>query len=1534
MNKQWKQALNRLASFTLALFMCLGLMPFGFLAHVGVSLREAWANPQVPVASQRIEPPALNWGQGALGSPYTFQVAWDWITGPNPVVGLPNPSTGIGQQAVNTFNNLNHQPAGFDLRWRNISTGEAFQTGITGNRIYNYEHTWPTTAITAPGVANNTPAVGNPGIPMFHPFTNMTLAPASFHAFTVVPFHYHLTRNETVVAGVVTNVNYGTNRVWPTVPTAESLFLTDISVELSQGNNGGIQVTWQNPTIAGQTVFSGYRLQVLNANTGNQVHSVDVNVNTPGVTTGANWSFEVTHQAINPGVGFNVRVIPLVGGNPILQLLPGGQRNQAVSTFPAGTLGVAQTDPISFTFSGRDFINTEPFVLPVHLRLDPHGAGHIALSWGMPTSNVRNIQIWQANVDPENRERPNPQVDILIQSASGPNLSMSSVVLPQPTTSPVWFMVYIETNLGTTAAPNWVRLPTNWIRWDSALNDFESWAPTIFQVTGTDAPSLNVTWRAFSRYLFENEALANFPINRLLDGRQFVVDNDLFFDVYISDSLANINNENLERAYRLNASQLTLPADITGTADRYPTWAYTNEFLHFVDSSNVRRPISEVYPDGNVVMYVRIQGVRTIENPVFYSDFSLGSGFIPPTDALLMTPQMVPVRIAEQGGEQLITNNAMTIEWNLSWFEVFDSATGRWHDTIGVNSAGGPLLFGAAAEAAAHRERLWMHTTETARPAVEAAVAAILALSNSTQSVIPVRFMDVSNPAITYEIHVTPTAAMGDQPPFLTYFRQINEAGNWTDIQRGTAVPNTPNRLRHQITGLAPNTNYTIFLRPVDPRVSEAQRRSWYPMFTSGTTLITRPGLDVQPTVPILEVVEWTDTAVRLRWNGSPEFTYQMRVSDQLSDFSEGGELIDSAYISEHGVINGDHIYLWVQGLFPETTFHFWIRAIAQGTSGINYSQWSNPVSATTLPAMPPQVPSGITMAQQATLTAWNQANGTTLRHGDPEHADRLLLEFNRIFADLHNPTPGPAQTGHTVANGLGADAEASWLVSEYILGRYLTQFEGLQPNTRHFVRVRSVLTITRGTGSGVLSGLTRSYSYIMQVSPHENFLDYIEITLPSLVGEPAPGQLIRIMSDWSVVNSFFTGQNDDEFDANINPDLFPLPDQDWEYTFIAPGTLRKRIRGNAIGSDGNRDNQVDQRFISRLVTNRTFNWEADLSQWGPFPLLRRELEIPFGVLQAFDERQINFTIDAGNMSVTIPYGALITPQVLAMPGLGHYTSVVLSLDQTTPPTTERYGVLYTNPHQLSVTFTQDINSVTVEEFMRPIHVTMDMPSGHNAGHANISGYEHNPNSGGWQRVASDTSGILATPTIPTVGMPRTGVDFSTRRAGSYSVFSTPAAVGFEGQNVGAMHRVNTHLHITDMPVFDENLPIHPNQFNQLVAAVALDQSTVAMNAPLPANLHQSLGRSGMLVPGNTVSREDGIAALVRLFEVRNGSAVPFYPAPGQSSFADMASVSPANSTSLRRGEALGFITGMSVNPSGVMTFGDVFHGLDVILNN
>ncbi|MCL1925455.1 MAG: hypothetical protein FWF50_07720 [Defluviitaleaceae bacterium] len=1351
---------------------------------------------------------------------------------------------------------------------------EIFTRNATVNGSFNYTMPWQTIPVAVENVN-----VQN--LSADFPFNVPAGSQGSIHSFQIIPFHYHYQIIGTNAAG-------GPMWGWVRAPFApasppathpQTLFMTDINVDV-ENIGGNMVVIWDNPTFDGEQVFPRFQLQygVYGQTTTFPARIIDSSM--WQVLPGNRLSFTIPATNLVPGTRYSVSVLPL---------------GQVGTTFPNNvsvTLfgGTQHLVPIART-PGRIYYNND-FYLHPYLSVRAEGANYLLANWAPlipnPPLTVSRVELWSAT-DP-------------IDLATVPPIGTSRVLLTLPDTqtthtvrTPIptmetWFVVIYHMSDGST-------MRTNVVHFHPSLVGFTPYSPRILYGSYEGTPpniSLDLTWEAFTRPPYT--AAEQGQTTPLPGFGNVYIDRNLNYTVWITDELELLTPESL-----LTLPPVTIlePTDLPNprretlrTAPLVQNYVFDHTFTQYVNRTGTINPLTD-----NRVFYIAIQATRTEGTELERSQIAFYAIFIPPSADLTVIPPMVPVRTYDVG------ETTITIEWNQAWWEVHNPSNNGWYNIIGNNN--GTPVFGEPALVHPH-VILWGEDFVVApSPLIaEARIRDALTTIGLNPALMPIRFRDFRNdPTRSYEINVVTQAAMAEYGTYEEYVRSIiNNPSVWQNINQGTEVPNTPTR-RHQITGLLQNTAYFIFFRPVNQHGT-----AHYPTFTTGTTIAVTPPLVPDLTVPILEVIpaETTDHSISLRFNGSFALEYELFHSTLLADFPEGGGsvAVTNEFIRENGREQDGFIYITIPNLFPGTWYHFWMRA----RYGTQTSIWSNPVSERTRDLAPPQAPTSIIRASATSLAAINTEHGLELSHAA---ANRLILELGRIFSDQQTNN-APITTDYTSNNEY-----TTWHPRTSHRVTYVVNFDNLVPNRRYYTRARTVLTVSR-QGDEVI----RDYSYIWQLANNPEFLDAIEIIVPSLVGEPTPGEILRIQSDWSITFPFFTGQDDSEFDSDTNPDLFPLPDQDFYFIGPNPGndfTLTYRIRGNQIGADGNRDNQVNERFISRLVTNRTFNFEIDMSSWqGPNPIHNRTVQIPFGVIEAFDERQINLTIDAGNLTLTIPYRSIINDEVRRMPGLNRFSTVELTLATGNIPQIEQVPSLISTPHTLTASVIEGNNTVNITQFARELRLEMNLPNSHAQNNA-VAGYLNHRNTGGWARQNSETN--------------RDTVSFRTRHAGSYAVISRlPAAVTAGAATAAHMAVVTSILSITDLTNYNELAPVHPNQFNQIVSAAASRSQTVAMNQPLSQATFTSLGRSGMLVSGNSVSRADGIASLVRLLEVRTGSEVAFFPTLAESSFSDMGAVPSNLQRNLLKAESLGFIRGNTVNPEANFTFGDLMYILYIVL--
>jgi len=1529
-----KHLIKKLLAVALTLIIAIGIIP----------PVEVLANPQNPVHTPRpggIFRPLLPIDQ--TRGMYRFELNWVWgaaLVNRTPMSG----PGGAGPGGI-------HDPLYFDIEWRNATVPEPFiHTPGDGLVRRDPRQTVDPTSVGAGALArvNHT-----------YEFSG-ALRSGSIYSFRVVPWHTHTIQLNTDPPSV---------RIDTVAPSPadmeENLFLTDISVDLTRGEMGGMLITWDNPLFDGNQVFDAYRIyfrQVPDVGTmPGWTPGTTVTPESPGlVRTDANrtWSFEFVHAGLQVGAVYDVRVVPMVGAAAVRQE-PGTTNNFAPATININ--GVVR----NFAFSGREFIGTG-FSLPPHLSVTRVGQ-NLRLNWSTPvTGTVLETQIWMLKSPPPPNfqdiglDRGNAQLIHTIMGVEAGSVTSHLVPLAMIEDLPVWFAVAFRIEPPVPSPPDYTVfwMWTNYVDYDPEIDDFAPYAPTIRSIGVNNPPSLDIQWRAFTRPIFGGDEAyrdagftpvgPNFVSAMDDSGREYIIDDNLVFYIYITDSIEFLDNPSLPHVGRVLGRDMAperIPV-VDGPPQLFD-WFYSDNFSRYVRSDDVM----EADMVGNKVYYIRIVARRPILTGGITgdheSDPSYGAAFIPPTDYMHLIPHMVPVRVKlDDEGIQLIDDDSITIEWNTEWFEVFDIETNIWYDVVATRE-NGEVVFGRAAEneSPARRRRLW--DEDDFRPLE----TANLTLANEyIQRMfgpnVPVRLVNTEPSNISnHLVHVVQYDEMaaafpGAVDPYAMYLRSIRGAndgpptpGMWRPIGMGSSRDGSDIRYSARIGSLSQNTSYVIFFWPENENESN-QYHSYHPSYTTGTTTDDRDILDIQPPVPVLRVERHpiegitagtTDTSITLSWNGSFELAYQLRFTELMVDFENnaGGEIIIdfNSNLESYGIVyrNG-RLYMVVDGLFPETLYHFRIQARAQGVAGFNYSNWSNPVSERTLGIAPPQEPSGLRIASSMSLSAYNTENSTEHRTGEP---DQLIVEWNRIFADINNQhPPDAAQDGYDTDPGV-TSYDATWLDSPSLLSTYMAKFMELIPNRRYHIRVWTVLTVTRGDGP---RGIVRSYSYRMQLSSSPDFDDYIQIIIPSL--DPphnspnVTGQMLRRESLEYHYRSFFSGQTDDEYDGFVNPDLFPLPDRDWELSYDrGSSTLTFRFRSNQIDETGARDHNVDQRFISRLVQQRVFTYRLDLSTYNTRPVQNAVVEMPFSIMRAFHERQISLEVTHGNARVTFTPGSLATAEARSLTNLGPETTtrlIINSADENTPALA--FGNSYvSDPRRISAEVSTPQRTINFDQFAQPIQLAFTPQSQAAMLEQNVGMFTATPLTGGWQRVASNHS--------PTTGE----LSLSTRRAGSFAAIgqAAPAQTMPMHPSRDAFTRVNSSIAINDMQSFNPYEQVSGLAFNNMVAAIAMGRDSVNMNAQMTQTDAMSLARARMFVAQPVVTREAGVAALVTLYERRVGQTVQTGSTPRP---ADLASASSsANQLALLKAAELGFIEG-NARPAEALTMGDFMSMLDIII--
>lgn len=790
-----------------------------------------------------------------------------------------------------------------------------------------------------------------------------------------------------------------------------------------------------------------------------------------------------------------------------------------------------------------------------------------------------------------------------------------------------------------------------------------------------------------------------------------------------------------------------------------------------------------------------------------------------------------------------------------------------------------------------------------------------------------------------YEIHVVPYMTVrqflggaGQPDGFEGYMRYIR--GNevyWESIGRPTI---TNGRVYHKAENLSENTPYVIFIRPY-VLVGGSRIPAWYPTFVIGTTVLTPDRTTPAPTTPVLfEVPRYTTrNRVAARWRVQSDMLYTINVSHFFPDYHAGGTSIPLTWaqisaaldgevveIEEPGALldvqihNGEqYFHLRILERFPDTNYYIWAFAFGVNEAGVvesGPSNPSNPVEIRTLDIEPPPPPRSFGRAPQNLLNMFNRYNETEYRADEPE---ALNILWRRIFADLRD---GMGNLTERAEAGAGdgnvrplnlpniSDTEAYAAI-------HVLRFEGLVANRRYYARARTILTVQRG-GPDI-------YSYEVQLADNDDFLDAVTFIIPPLIAE-SPINTRRATSEWAYAE-MDTGTTDDEFDGVHLPDQYPLPERDWEITYDPlTQTLTWRFRTNHRDADGRLDQNVDQRFITRLIQERVFTFTADLSTHQGMPVSNREVILPKSISRAFDERRITFKILAGDKSIAILPGAFNTAQTRALQvGIGSYYRIALNMAESGFPPVATNTDFATFPTRLTVSVITPQRTVNLDTFARPIEIVLQVeqhigPDGLRTGLFTV-----NPATASWK----DTQGrfSFAENTISSA------IQAPTTFAG---IARNAPLIETQHPSNAAMKRVTTRMTITDMTTFTPNREVTANKFNNIVNALAANRTTVTLGATLPATATRSLTNARLLAPQN-LTREAAIDIMVRLYENRTRQVL--MPMSAGASIPGLQNATPALHRNLRIAADIGFILG-PLEPYGRLTMGELMGMVDIIIQD
>jgi hypothetical protein len=1370
---------------------------------------------------------------------------------------------------------------------------------------------------------------------------DLALERGSMYVFRVAPSHVHTYINSD-------GTDYKKDAPMDnSMPESTAAYLTDIFIE-AQGSGNKLTVTWDSPVLDGKEIFNGYRIYYTLA--GSKIMEI------PGtpfsyipadskdlIRYGGKLKYTIEDNNLKIGKFYAVKVEPMIDDKVVRQ----------------------QKDPMYISVGGveyklyfrnwrtNEYRTNDAYISP-SLAVLPDGQNYVKILWESIQTSIQNIESVEIFCADDAKMSLSKRLIGSLSGSAARNVNFWQAIRPDRVTYYQILIKYRESNNSP------VEMYSEIAWFDPAYNEFTPYKPTILKLTddGNTPPVMNVTWQAFLREAYNDAELAFID----KDYGNLYVDRNVYYDIYVTDDIRNFDNPlfNDKAIVTVNASADNVILKPYPSQNKmYPSFSVnlTEYYTKSPDGAVIRQTLKD-----NTVYYVKIAAVRDPggqkSKPAVASHYITVSGAIA-TNPLMMTKPPLRVK-TDASGIEWITQDTITMEWDTVYYEAYNNDDKSWYSLIGVNAAGN-IVFGEDAEKLMDSNRI-LRLYETQYRGGEDSIRRALASLGVDADTLPIRLINLPTSSDTnelntqYEIHTVSYETVLDAGGYDKYMQKLlaSDADKyWTTIQPTGKAP----RLEFEVTqedypktgALLRNTAYLIYFRPYF--MLEEKKTAFYPTYLLATTQDVYPPINIVPIVPNLEEAGHTDTNITIRWRYTPNLTYEIMYAENL-DNPDKGILIPWETIIENGGLRTEdgtvYMYCTIPDLFPYMYYEIWIRAIADNTTAFAatfadtkddnrlISAWSNPINVKTDDIPPPKPPYGLGVADMEHVNIYNRENDLKLT---PVGETYLIMEWMREKNDTSAEEIVASQEGATINT-----ERAEYLPHPGLGEMMMVMFKELSPNRQYYIRAKTTLTMTK------INGITnREFSYTIQLSESSEFLESIEIIVPPLpLGTDAP-YFRQHDSEWSAVVHYYTAHSESEYDGEDNPLLYPLPDRDYEIIYNKEtSNLTFRFRTDKIDRRGNHDNQVDQRFVSRLIQKKIYVYTVDLSRHFYLPVKSRTLDLPYSILTAFEERKISLKLTAGNLSVTFEPGALRTETRLATNDFGLNSHVLISLSEPLEAprlgNKQNYAV---KPQKLEIMLSTPMGKTRLKDTIKPILIELrpDYPLFQYPSH--IGAYVFDIDTNGWDMmdyVQSADSNTLSA---------------KMKHIATYAAIASdaPAVAPNNGGRISdpvlrrAMAYVTKQVRITDLDMLLPESIVSESQINQLICAIALKKSEIQLQAALDAADESELRKSDLLVVSSPVTRQEGLAAMVRLYELKTGRPVGDYKTLEQTPFEDIKLADEQYREDLLKAAHIGMLNFINewrsgyessesfnqiytFNPKSYMTMGELFLSMNMVIRS
>lgn len=702
---------------------------------------------------------------------------------------------------------------------------------------------------------------------------------------------------------------------------------------------------------------------------------------------------------------------------------------------------------------------------------------------------------------------------------------------------------------------------------------------------------------------------------------------------------------------------------------------------------------------------------------------------------------------------------------------------------------------------------------------------------------------------------------------------------NWldiTDVLTDTTVEGVSGKLLnithdYRSQELEANTAYVVLISAAR-KIDGDWKYSTVPSYILATTKTDHKSELETPKTPRLynyTKQDVKDTEVTVRWIYNKNFDYEL-VYSRLDD-PENAEKWEFTEEDKKTFVDGGEAYVTISGLLPETTYNFWIRATQKAelvTEGApKVSDWSTPVTSTTLTISNPLPPSGLGLADYKSiqeagkdfkpsgeeyLTVEWMRNASDLNNKD----EKMTYEYVVEFADNPEFLDATVVTVSDSAAKMAEKTDKHDTVTVEFLSKNMVRFNGLRANMPYYIKVKTVLTYKNED---------------KEIVKESEYTSYVRLITNKSSGEYDGGDNENVVTyDKPIKETYTNGV--------------------WTYELQDVATITSSI--------------INKSEYFYTITMKHYKNKNDAQV--------RRIKMPKMIMDTLINRGMALKVETNIGIYEIPATALKN----YVKSYEAKDTLQIDFTRTSQADIASYGrsypEVYTSGEKIEVTLLGKKKKTTVnklDDYMR-IKLKLDIVGSYN--YSNFYTYQYNYSAGSWVKynniIETQDSSYLSFATV------NTGLNAiyekkttTTSMASSYNMNTLASAYNIQGLGT----------------TYVKNAYVGGSQYVQLLLGIQLKRAETNLSVSATSVDYQKARAAGIYRGnGGYVTKEQAIAGIIKIYEVKNGKLKP--------SNKQISGTSAAYSEAVRKAYAIGLID--EINPQQYVTYEELCDWLVQVL--